>query len=224
MMALSAKVFRLAEPLPQDIIYDKLVHHRVVDEVEGLRLERFFRNVARVGDSLRAEYVFDEPIEMDVAGETRLLPRRRYAPIAFVEYQGVMYLIVLEKRFRANRIALEISEILFISRDKVLEAYTTHEILKSLHESSPESTRVIYFDNVDIPNVKKLALYGEALADTDLYSQYLRHGLIWYVVFQHRETGYIVGITRNMIVVMFTKATSDEFIDFIVDHVIPLVR
>ncbi len=223
-MALSAKVFRLDQPLPQDIIYDKLRNYRVVDEVEGVRLEKFFRDVERVGGILKGTFVFDEPYEVDVAGELKLLPRRRYAYIAFTEYEGSSYLIVLEKKFRANRIALELSEVLFIARDKILEAYTTHEILKSLHESSPDTTRVIYFDNVDIPNVKKLALYGEALANTELYSEYLRHGLIWYVVFEHRETGYIVGLTRNMIVVLFTKATSDEFIDFIVEHIIPLIR
>ncbi len=223
-MALSAKVFRLDEELPQEIIFDKLRNYRVVDEVEGVRLERFFKDVVRVGSYIRGTYVFDEPIEMDVAGDVRLLPRRRYAEVAFTDYGGSSYLIILEKKFRANRIALELSEILFISRGKILEAYTSHEILKSLHESSPESTRVIYFDNVDIPNIKKLALYGEALADTELYSEYLRHGLIWYVVFEHRETGYVVGLTRNMIVVLFSKSTSDEFIDFIIRHIIPLVR
>ena len=223
-MALSAKVFRLSEYVPFDIIYDKLSNYNVSDEVEGVKLEKFFRNLNYAGNILKAEYVYDELTEIDVGGEVRLLPRRRYAYLAFTEYEGNMYVIILEKKFRANRIALQLSDILFIRRDMVLEAYTTHEILKGLHESNPESTRVIYFDNVDIPNIKKLALYGMSLADTNLYSRYLEHGLIWYVVFEHRETGYVVGITRNMIIAMFSNITVDEFIDFIVEHIIPLIR
>ena len=223
-MALSAKIFRLSEYVPFDIIYDKLSNYKVVEEIEGVRLEKFFREISYTGEILKAELVYDEPYEVDVGGEIKLLPRRRYAMVAFTEYEGTIYVAILEKRLRANKIALDLSEILFIRRDMVLEAYTTHEILKGLHESNPESTRVIYFDNVDIPNVKKLALYGMALADTSLYSNYLEHGRIWYVVFQHRETGYIVGITRNMIIAMFSNISTDEFIDFIIKHVIPLVR
>ncbi len=223
-MALSAKVFRLAEYIPFDVIYDKISNYRVSEEVDGVVIEKFFRDLSYSGNLLKAEYVYDEPMEIDVGGEVKLLPRRRYALLAFTEYEGNIYVIILEKKFRANRIALQLSDILFIRRDMVLEAYTTHEILKGLHESNPESTRVIYFDNVDIPNIKKLALYGRSLADTNLYSRYLEHGLIWYVVFEHRETGFVVGITRNMIIAMFSNITSDEFIDFIIEHLIPLIR
>ncbi len=223
-MALSAKIFRLNEYIPFDVIYDKLSNYRVEEEVEGIRVERFFRGLSYTGNMLKAEFVYDEPYEVDIGGELRVIPRRRYALTAFTEHEGTIYVAILEKRLRANRIALMLSEILFIRRDMVLEAYTTHEILKGLHESNPESTRVIYFDNVDIPNVRKLALYGSALADTSLYSSYLEHGKIWYVVFEHRETGYVVGITRNMIIAMFSNITTDEFIDFIVEHIIPLTR
>ena len=223
-MALSAKIFRLSEYIPFDVIYDKLSNYRVEEEVEGLKIERFFRDVSYTGELIKAEFVYDEPYEVDIGGELKSIPRRRYAMMAFMEHEGTIYVAILEKRLRANRLALMLSEILFIRRDMVLEAYTTHEILKGLHESNPESTRVIYFDNVDIPNVKKLALYGMALADTSLYSSYLEHGRIWYVVFQHRETGYVVGITRNMIIAMFSNITTDEFIDFITEYVIPLIR
>ncbi|HIE37322.1 TPA: hypothetical protein EYP83_04050 [Candidatus Geothermarchaeota archaeon] len=223
-MALSAKVFRLGEYIPFDVIYDKLSKYRVSEDLNGIVIERFFRDLSYSGNILKAEYVYDEPMEIDVGGEIKLLPRRRYALTAFTEFEGNIYLIILEKKFRANKIALALSEILFIRRDMVLEAYTTHEILKGLHEANPESTRVIYFDNVNIPNINKLALYGMSLADTTLYSRYLEHGYIWYVVFEHKETGYVVGVTRNMIIAMFSNITSDEFINFIIDHLIPLIR
>ncbi len=221
-MALSAKIFRLKEYNPIDVIADKLVNYSLVEEYEGVELKKYFEDVKVIGVLLKAYFIFDEPRVLNVAGETKVLPIRREALVTFRDREGEIILTVFEKKNRANRIANLISEVLFGRVGVVVEAKINHEILKSIHESSPESTKVIYFDNVDIPNVNKLALYGDALADTSLYKMYLDHGLIWYVVFTHRETGYIVGITRNLIVTMFSKMTLDEFSDFIDKYILNL--
>ncbi len=222
-MALSAKVFRIKRYLPLDIIADKIRNYRRLEEVEGVEITQSFDDIRIVGDILKAYFVFDEPRIMNIKGEMQRLAVRREALVAFKEEFGDILLIVFEKKFRANRIANIISEVLFAKTGEVVEANISHEILKSLHESNPESTKVIYFDNVDIPNVNKLALYGSALADTSLYNMYLEHGKIWYVVFHHQDTGYIVGLTRNLIIAMFSKITLDEFLNYIVKHVTPLL-
>ena len=221
-MALSAKIFRLKNYNPIDIIADKLSSYNVVEEYQGVELKRFFDNIKVIGILLKAYFIFDEPRVLNVGGETKILPIRREALVTFRDRDGEIILTVFEKKNRANRIANLISEVLFGHIGGVVEARINHEILKSIHESSPESTKVIYFDNIDIPNVNKLALYGDALADTSLYKMYLDHGLIWYVVFTHRETGYIVGLTRNLIVTMFSKMTLEEFSEFIDKYILTL--
>ncbi|MFB6216005.1 MAG: hypothetical protein ABEJ72_03425, partial [Candidatus Aenigmatarchaeota archaeon] len=92
-----------------------------------------------------------------------------------------------------------------------------------LHESNPRATKVIYFDNVDIPDVGKLALYGSSISDSSLYQEYLDHGNIWYAVFEVEEKGIVVGVTRNSVVVLFSNLEEHEFTDFIVEDILPLV-
>ena len=222
-MALSAKLFRVKQYLPLDIIADKIRNYKKLEEVEDVELNQSFNDIRIVGDILKAYFTFDEPRVMNIGGELRRLAVRREALVAFKEEFGEILLIVFEKKFRANRIANIISEVLFAKTGEVVEVHISHEILKSLHESNPEGTKVIYFDNVDIPNVNKLALYGSALADTSLYNMYLEHGRIWYVVFHHQESNYIVGLTRNLIVAMFSKIPLDDFLNYIVKYVTPLI-
>ena len=223
-MVLPAKIFRLQEYSSLDVIYEKLSSFSNMEEVEGIELRESFNDIKIVGSVLKGFFIYDEMASMNIAGELKDLPIRREIYLSIVDYRGDQYLIVFEKKRRANKIAIKISEILFIKGDMIVEANIPHEILKSLHESTPEATKVIYFDNVDIPNINKLALYGEALADTSLYANYLNHGKIWYVVFQHRDTGYIVGITRNAIIAMFTNISIEDFLDFIIRHILPLTR
>ena len=223
-MALSAKLFRVRVYLPLDVIGDKIKNYRKVDSVESVELTKRFEDVKVIGDVLKTYFIYDELKTMKIKGELQNVPVTRESLVVFKELLGETILIVFEKKYRANRVANLLSEILYSKAGEIVEARISHEILKSLHESNPEATKVIYFDNVDIPNVNKLALYGNALADTSLYNMYLEHGKIWYVVFQHRETNYIVGITRNLIIAMFSKITLDEFLDYIIRNVIPLLQ
>ena len=223
-MPLSAKLFRVRTYLPLDIIGDKIRNYRKINSIENTELSQKFEDVKIIGDVLKTYFIYDELRTMKIKGELQNLPVTRESLVVFKEMFGEIILIVFEEKYRANRIANLLSEILFSKAGEIVEAKVSHEILKSLHESNPEATKVIYFDNIDIPNVNKLALYGEALADTSLYNMYLEHGKIWYVVFQHRETNYIVGITRNLIIAMFSKITLNDFLDYIVRDVIPLLQ
>lgn len=106
----------------------------------------------------------------------------------------------------------------------MVEAKIPHERLRELHESNPQATRLIWFDDVDIPGVEKLCLAGSDLVDTDLYRDYLKHGKIWYVVFESQKRGVTVGITRNCVVTLFSKSTIDEFMNYILGDLLSLVE
>lgn len=151
------------------------------------------------------------------------VPKTKETKLVFQERKGEIFLVILEEKPKANRIANELSEAIFLSSGKIVEGKIAEETLKELHESNPRATKVIYFDNVDIPDVGKLALYGSSLADSSLYQEYLDHGNIWYAVFEVQEKGIVVGVTRNSVVVLFSKLEPDEFSDFILDDILPLV-
>jgi hypothetical protein len=81
----------------------------------------------------------------------------------------------------------------------------------------------VFFDQVDIPSVSKLSLYGEGLGNTALYNDYLTHGQIWYAVVKSRKFGYVVGVTRNSVVTCFSKTDLPEFKRYLKEEIHPLI-
>ena len=153
------------------------------------------------------------------------------APFWIKRFEDRIFLIVSApsgaagvKKLLTGNVANKLSEVLFSGRGSIVEMTISHATLKELHESSPQATRLIWFDNVDMPGVEKLCLAGSDLADTGLYHDYLEHGNIWYVVFEDPRRGIVVGITRRSVVTLFSKRTKDEFIKYISDDILPLVE
>jgi len=128
------------------------------------------------------------------------------------------------KKLLTNHVANKLSKVLFIKSHAIVEVRISHETLKDLHEANPQATKLIWFDDVDIPGIEKLCLAGSSLADTDLYHDYLEHGKIWYVVFEVQKHGIVIGITRNCVVTLFSKSTTDEFINYILEDLLMLIE
>ena len=109
-------------------------------------------------------------------GERRPTPKTLEIPFVFVQEKERTLLLVIERKLLANNIANRLSEALFITSGYITEAKISPEALRDFHEKNPEDTKVIFFDNVDIPNISKLSLYGSGLLNTALYNDYLKHG------------------------------------------------
>jgi hypothetical protein len=121
-------------------------------------------------------------------------------------------------------VANKLSKALFINPQAILEVRISHETLRQLHESNPQATRLIWFDDVDIPGIEKLCLAGPDLTDSTLYHDYLQHGKIWYVVFEDQKHGIMVGITRNCVVTLFSKSSVDDFLKYVIDDLLQLLE
>jgi hypothetical protein len=76
---------------------------------------------------------------------------------------------------------------------------------------------------MDLPSINKLSLYGASLGNTTLYSDYLTHGKLWYIVLKSSKTGYVMGVTRNCVVTGFSKMDMSEFSSFIRGEILPLI-
>jgi len=173
-------------------------------------------------DFLRRRYYRRELVEATVTEE---------APFWIKPFRGRTFLIVLApsvargvKKLLTNHVANKISEVLFNTAGAVVETRISNETLKKLHESNPQATKLIWFDDVDLPGVEKLCLAGSGLADTKLYQDYLEHGKIWYVVFKVQKRQIVVGMTRNCVVTLFSKSTVDGFIQYILEDLLTLVE
>lgn len=157
-------------------------------------------------------------------------PVTEESPFWIKKFGDRFFLIVLApstarglKKLLTNYIANRLSKILFIEPHAILEVEIPHEKLKALHESNPQATKLIWFDNVDIPGVEKLCLAGSDLTDTGLYQEYIKHGKIWYVVFEVQRRGIVIGVTRNCVITLFSKSSIEDFVKYITEEIIPLI-
>jgi hypothetical protein len=223
-----AKIFKFREPLELPLIAQKLKDFKEEEPYDERKLTTDFLDLKLEDNSLAGvlsrDYVLSRYYKRGLV-ET---PVTEECPFWIKRFDDMTFLVALApskprgvKRLLTNHVANKLSEICFIKTGAIVEATIAHETLRELHESNPGVTRLIWFDQVDIPGVEKLALTGSALADTQLYRDYLDHGKIWYVVFQHRNL--VVGITRNCVVTVFSQIERSEFIDLVVKEVFPLI-
>ena len=233
-MALAGKIFELKEPLDFALAARKLKDFseeepyerggerlKLTTEVLDLELRE-----GELGGILGRDFVLSRYYKRGLV-ETLVTEE---VPFLFKRFRGRDFLIAVApskprgvKYMLADHAANKLSEILFIKRGAIVEARIEHETLRRLHESNPQATRLIWFNQVDFPGVKKLALAGTSLADTPLYREYLEHSKIWYVVFEFRHREVTVGITRDCVVTAFGRLGRGEFLDYIVKDVLPLV-
>ncbi len=235
-MVLPAKIFEIKEETDLGLIVGKLKDFReeelyetekgeainLVAEILDLQLKEDSVTGVFSKDFMRIRFYRRKPVETPVTEE---------APFWIKRFKGRWFIIVSApsvargvKKLLTNYVANKLSKVLFITSHAIVEARIPHASLKELHESNPEATKLIWFDEVDIPGVEKLCLAGSDLADTNLYHDYLEHGMIWYVVFEVQKRGIVVGITRNCVVTLFSKSTTQEFINYISEDLLKLIE
>jgi hypothetical protein len=228
-MVVAGKVFRLSEPLSLDEVASRLEGYRVeepyeegdykftlVTEVVGL-LPKSRENM------LRGVYSHDYVIHVFHRGKVAPLPRTVEALFSFSKLEDATFLTIVEKKRLANFTANKLSEILFGRVGGIVEARIPPETLREFHLKNPEDTKITFFDNVDIPNVNKLSLYGPDLVNTSLFEDYCKHGDLWYIVARAREYGYVVGITRDASVTIFNITDKEKYLEYVAKEVYPLI-
>ena len=235
-MVLPAKIFKIKEEADPGLMIGKLkdFHEEelyqtedggkitLISEILDLKLEDDLISGIFSKDFMRRRFYRRKLVETPVTEESLFWIK---------PFRGRLFLIVSApsvargvKKLLTNYVANKLSKILFITPHSVVEVRIPHETLKELHESNPQATRLIWFDQVDIPGVAKLCLAGSDLADSTLYHDYLEHGEIWYVVFEVQKRGITVGITRSCVVTLFSKSTVKEFVDYILEDILKLIE
>lgn len=235
-MVLPAKIFEIKEEANFGLIVWKLKDFReeesyqtekgetvnLVTEILDLQQKKDSISGVFSKDFVRRRYYRRKLVEAPVTEES---------PFWIKRFKEKVFLIVLApsvargvKKLLTSHIANKLSKVLFIESKAIVKLKTSHETLKKLHESNPQATKLIWFDEVDIPGVEKLCLAGSDLVDSKLYHDYLEHGKIWYVVFEVQKRGIVVGIARNCVVTLFSKSTIDEFMNYIVEDILMLIE
>lgn len=225
-MVVAGKVFRLSEPLSVAEIASRLEDYNAEESYEEGDYK--FTLVTEVvgllpkGNMLRGVYSHDYIIHVFHRGKVAPLPRTVEALFSFAQQEDITFLTVVEKKRIANFIANKLSEILFEKMGNIVEARIPPETLRGFHLKNPEDTKITFFDNVDIPNVNKLSLYGPDLINTSLFEDYCKHGDLWYVVARSKEYGYVVGITRDASLTIFNLTDKERYLEYVTKEIYPL--
>ena len=226
-MVVAGKIFRLVEQLPVADVAMKLDGYymekayeegdysfALVTEVAGLLPKE---------NTLSGVYSHDYVMHVFHRGKTASLPRTVEALFSFAQVEDTTFLTVVEKKRVANFVANKLSEILFDKVGGVVESRIPPETLRDFHLKNPEDTKITFFDNVDIPNVNKLSLYGPDLINASLFEDYMKHGDLWYVVARSKETGYVVGVTRDASVTIFNSADKSKYLEYVNREMYPVI-
>ncbi len=222
---LAGKLFKINSDQSLAFIAEKLSSFKITREDEETHVQLNFEFSVNSYDdnSLDGIIYYDRVIK--VGTKDGFKPEVSTMKVQFFirKIQGYNFLFILAKKPLANYLANEFSKAVFIRPGFVVEARIDPNIFLDYYNKSLEETRVAYFDQIDIPNVNVLALYGDALSQTDLFKMYQEHGLLWYIVVRAKSISQIIGLTRNCVITMFSKGTVEDIVKYAFDEVAPLV-
>jgi hypothetical protein len=227
-LVLAAKLFVVKEEKNLSLLATKLKNFKLEQEMrveeQSFNLLSEISDISISKETLEGTFSFDTVFIVNQRGNSIPVTRTFQAPFTFNLFGENLYLTIFDKKSRANNVANEMSKALFMSLGQIVEARIPPEVLKRFHEENFENTKILFFDSVDLPNISKLSLYGEALGTTTLYNDYLEHGQIWYAVVKSRKFGYVVGVTRNAVVTCFSRADLPEFKTYVKSEILPLLK
>jgi hypothetical protein len=226
-MVVAGKVFRLSGRLSLDEIASKLHGYHVEEPYEEgdyrLTLVTEVVDLTSRENMLKGIFSHDHVIHVFHRRKAAPIARTTEALFSFHQLEKATLLTIVEKKRLANFIANKLSEIIFNRIGGIVEARIPPETLREFHMKNPEDTKITFFDNVDIPNVNKLSLYGPDLVNTSLFEDYCKHGDIWYIVAKTREYGYVVGITRDASVTIFNLTDKQKYLEYVAKEIYPLI-
>lgn len=226
-MVVAGKIFRLVEPTPLAELATKLNGYRREEPYEEgdykFTLVTEIMNLMPKENLVVGIYSHDYVLHIFHRGKVVPLPRTVEALFNFAQREKQLFLTVVEKKRLANFIANKLSELLYGKVGQIVEARIAPETLRNFHLKNPEDTKVTFFDNVDIPNVNKLSLYGPDLIGTTLFEEYCKHGDLWYVVARSKEYGYVVGVTRDASVTIFNLTDKNKYLEYVTKEIYPLI-
>ncbi len=222
---LAGKLFKVNTQERFQSLAEKLASFKVTqeDQESKISLTTEFSVISVTDNDLTGTIYWDKIIYLGTKDGKKPNVSTVSIPFFFKMVNETMFLFILAKKPLANYMANEISKALFIRPGFVVEARIEPPVFLNYYQQSLDETRVAYFDQVDIPNVNVLALYGDMLSQTDLFKEYQDHGLLWYIVVKAKNINQIIGLTRNCVITMFSKGTLDDLVRYAFSEVAPRV-
>ncbi len=226
-MVMPGKIFKLTRPVGFKTLARNLrgyrMSERFVVEDQEFELITEISNIKEEERSLSGLYCKDRIIFVYYRGKNVPVPKTTETYFNFTARQRDILVVILQEKWTAKRIANEFSRIIYGAKGYITETEIPPDNLKAFHQENSKGTKVSFFEGMGISNLEKISLYGPDLIEANLFEDYAKRANLWYIVATSKRYGHVVGITRNGIVVIFNKVTPQEYIDFVVNEIFPLV-
>lgn len=222
-MPTAGKIFRYRENLSLEEIHKKLEGHRtsISSEESGIALIADITGLRLSEDELEGLYRFDSLVIQYHRSGMQIYPKTTDAAFVFKEKESGVFIVIIAKKVVANNVANELSRILHGETGAITEVMIDPKAVEHFYESG-EGTKVLFLDELPIPNMKKLAMYGANVLQTNLFGEYKDEGEPWYVVVK-TKTGYTAGLVRDASVTVFNMVDMPAFLSFLEDNIFPLI-
>ncbi len=227
-MPTAGKVFVSTEHLPLEDISVGLEGFRQEETYEEgdveLELITEITNISLAEDLLTGLYSYDYVVHNYHRGKILPSAATKEVLFAFDDLDDRIYLIVVDKKAIANNVANRLSKVAFGEMGVIVEVRILPETLKKFHLENSESTRVIFFENMDIPNINKLSLYGPDIVSTSLFEEYSARGDPWYVLTKSKKHGHTVGLVRDGSVTLFNSVDQGQYLQYVKEDILPMTQ
>ena len=224
-MPISAKIFFYQEDLALEEIAKTLKAWSEEEsyEIPGGDSYDLLSNVEEIeyDEELHGIYMYDSVAVHVWRGVPRATPFTTEAPFVFTEQEGQRFVIVMAPKGVANRVANRLSTIIHGSQGTIVEPTIRTDSFDEF-QADTEATKIMLFDDIDLPNINKGTLYGDNVQQTDLYGNFVAHGRPWYMVSKTKQRGWTVGIVRDGTIVVFNTVERESFVEFLKEKIFPM--
>ncbi|MBU0777647.1 hypothetical protein KKF82_05275 [Patescibacteria group bacterium] len=225
-MPTSGKILRYREDLTLEEMQEKLQGYEYVLNVDdGEYQGDLVSNIEHLmigDDELAGLFRFDTLTAVHHRSGVKVFAKTTDAPFIFLKYEGEILLVVRAKKSIANSVANSLSMILHGELGTITEITLDSGALEAFC-SRAETTKVLLLQDLTIPNLNKLTLYGADVLQTDLHGEFRGEGAPHYFVAK-TKSGHTVGIVDDASVTMFDSVDSSQYQAFLEEEIFPMLR
>lgn len=138
-------------------------------------------------------------------------------PFEIYIFRGRVYLIVMAGKRKAAKVARNLSKLVNIN---VIEINLQPEKFLNLYAGSV--IKLVVFDMVKAPGLRRVVLSGAAVSDSELYKELAELGEIRYVLFQTGE-GQVLGISDTCTIVALSKLAEEDLLATVKENLLPVI-
>ncbi len=222
----SCKIYEVAEPLAPEEVYDSLNGYSQLweEELDGRNVTVGFRvaELERGEDSVWGVAEESWITTTEFRGEELRIPVSSTISFTFIYEKQREFLLVYASKRLADRLAVRFSELLFDAPDRILEVYLPPEKMREVY--SKGEVRSMIIDNLRLPGIRKVTLFGEDLKNARTVKTYLTRGKGRELYVVYRDEEGVFGISRTGQIVAFSRIALEDFEAYIREKILPLAE